>query len=132
MAAALAPFLAVVALSPLVLRRRVDRLASRASEALAELNAHAVDTVQGLAEVLAFQQEATRKATFLDLVRRHHRVRLPFFRGNVLEQNLVDRDFRGCPFIQAAAEYASPEHFRVAKHCLLMTYQMATLPSERP
>jgi ATP-binding cassette subfamily C protein CydCD len=90
LAAALVPFLAVVALSPLVLRRRVDRLASRASEALAELNAHAVDTVQGLAEVLAFQQEAARKATFLDLVRRHHRVRLPFFRDLTAQTAVVE------------------------------------------
>jgi ATP-binding cassette subfamily C protein CydCD len=90
LAAALMPFLAVVALSPLVLRRRVDRLASRASEALAELNAHAVDTVQGLAEVLAFQQETARKTTFLDLVRRHHRVRLPFFRDLTAQTAVVE------------------------------------------
>ncbi len=28
---------------------------------------------------------------------------------DVLEQHLGERDFRGCPFIKAAAEYASPE-----------------------
>ncbi len=79
LAAALLPFLAVVAASPFLLRKRVDELASRVREALGALNAHAVDTIQGLGEVLAFQQAAPRKKAFLDLVRRHHRVRIPFF-----------------------------------------------------
>ena len=90
LAAALAPFLALVALSPFVLRRRVDRFASRAREALAELNAHAVDTVQGLVEILAFEQAVPRKQVFLELVRRHHRVRLPFFRDLTAQAALVE------------------------------------------
>ena len=36
---------------------RIDRLGSRAREASGELNAHAVDSVQGLAEIVAFQHE---------------------------------------------------------------------------
>jgi len=90
LAAALAPFLVAVAISPLFLRSRIDRMASRAREALAELNAHAVDTVQGLIEVVAFQQGPARRARFLELVRRHHAVRLPFFRDLTLESALVE------------------------------------------
>jgi ATP-binding cassette subfamily C protein CydCD len=90
LAAALAPFLAAVALSPLLYRHRIDRLASRAREALGALNAHAVDTVQGLVEVLAFQQAEARGQDFLDLVRRHHRLRLPFFRDLTIQTALLE------------------------------------------
>ncbi len=80
LAAVLAPFLAAVALCPILLRRRIDRLAARAREALGALNAQAADSVQGLTELLAFQQAGARKARFLELVRRHHALRRPFFR----------------------------------------------------
>ena len=81
MAIALIPFLAIVALSPFLLRGRLDDLGSRDREALGDLNAFAVDTVQGMSEVLAFQQSETRSAAFLDRVRRHHEARLPFYRS---------------------------------------------------
>ena len=47
MALALVPFLAVVALSPFFARHRIDTLGSRAREAFGDMNAHAVDTIQG-------------------------------------------------------------------------------------
>ncbi len=78
-ALALAPFLAVTALAPFFMRRRIDRLGARAREALAELNAHAVDTIQGLAEILAFQQAERRGAEFVTRIMACHRLRLPFF-----------------------------------------------------
>lgn len=79
LALALSPFLIWVALSPFLMRKRIDRLASRAREVLGDLNAHAVDTVQGLAEVAAFQDEQRRGQDFLSKVREHHAMRLPFF-----------------------------------------------------
>ncbi|MFQ5958314.1 MAG: thiol reductant ABC exporter subunit CydC [Alphaproteobacteria bacterium] len=79
MALALVPFLALAALSPFFMRGRIDRLGSRAREALAELNAHAVDTIQGLAEIVAFQQAKRRGAEFVERIRACHRLRLPFF-----------------------------------------------------
>ena len=79
LALALAPFLALTALAPFFMRGRIDRLGSRAREALAELNAHAVDTIQGLAEIVAFQQSARRGADFVARIRACHRLRLPFF-----------------------------------------------------
>ncbi len=85
MALALAPFLLVVGLSPFFRRGRVDRLGSAAREALGELNAHAVDSIQGLTEVVAFQAEDRRGADFMALARRQITVRLPFFRELTLQ-----------------------------------------------
>ena len=59
-ALALAPFLLYAGLSPVLGRRRIDMLGARAREALGDLNAHAVDTVQGLAEIVAFRNAGAR------------------------------------------------------------------------
>ncbi len=80
MAIALIPFLAVVAISPFLLRRRIDNLGSEDREALGDLNAFVVDTVQGLGEVLVFQQSVARSEAFLQRVERHVDARLPFYR----------------------------------------------------
>jgi ATP-binding cassette subfamily C protein CydCD len=90
MAAALIPFLAAVMLSPFLMRRHVDEFASRAREALGELNAHAVDTIQGLNEIVAFQQAARRGAEFARLVHDHHRARLPFFRDLTVQMAMLE------------------------------------------
>ena len=88
LAAALAPILAVVVLSPFLARHRVDTLGSRAREALADLNAHAVDTIQGLGEIVAFERTPERRREFLALARRHVELRLPFFQSLTI-QNVV-------------------------------------------
>ena len=80
MAVALAPFLAVVAASPVLMRGRLDSLGSRDREALGDLNAYVVDTLQGLPEVLAFQQSGSRSDAFIGGVRTHLDTRLPFYR----------------------------------------------------
>ena len=79
MALALVPFLAVVALSPFFARHRIDTLGSRAREAFGHMNAHAVDTIQGLAEIIAFQRTGARAAEFVARIERHTGLRLPFF-----------------------------------------------------
>ena len=79
MALALVPFLAVVALSPFLGRHRIDMLGSRAREAFGDMNAHAVDTIQGLAEIIAFQRTRARAAEFVARIERHTGLRLPFF-----------------------------------------------------
>jgi len=79
MALALIPFLAVVAISPFLVRKRIDELGTRAQEAFGDLNAHAVDTVQGLSEILAFQQSAPRAAEFVERIERYTKLRLPFY-----------------------------------------------------
>ena len=79
MALALIPFLALVALSPFLARHRIDTLGSRAREAFGDMNAHAVDTIQGLAEIVAFQRTGIRAAEFVARIERHTGLRLPFF-----------------------------------------------------
>ena len=79
MALALLPFLAVVALSPFLARHRIDALGSRAREALGDMNAHTVDSIQGLAEIIAFQRAGARAAEFVARIERHTALRLPFF-----------------------------------------------------
>ena len=79
MALALLPFLALVALSPFLARHRIDALGSRAREALGDMNAHAVDSIQGLAEIVAFQRTGARTEEFVARIERHTALRLPFF-----------------------------------------------------
>jgi ABC-type multidrug transport system fused ATPase/permease subunit len=76
----LAPFLGYVALGPVWGRARIDRLSARAREAAGSLNAHAVDSIQGLAEVAAFQQEARRDTEFATRAHAYAQARMPFLR----------------------------------------------------
>jgi ATP-binding cassette subfamily B protein len=75
MALAVLPFLAYAALSPLLGRGHIDRLGAQSREAAAELNAHAVDSVQGLSEIVAFQQERARGRAFAERARAWVRAR---------------------------------------------------------
>src|SRR4029453_1526869 len=68
----------------------VDRLGSEAREAAGELGAFAVDSVQGLGEIVAFQQEEIRGARLDALSDQHIRLRLPFFRELTLQQSLLE------------------------------------------
>ena len=90
MAVALTPFLLIVGLSPFFMRHRIDSLGSRAREALGELNAHAVDTVQGLNEIVAFQEIDRRGQEFMERVHKHHQLRLPFFSDLTIQTSLVE------------------------------------------
>lgn len=89
-ALALLPFLLAVGLSPFLKRRRVDHLGSRAREAAGELGAYTVDSVQGLGEIVSFQNER-RRADGLDrLADRHIALRLPFFGELTKQQSLLE------------------------------------------
>ncbi len=90
LALALLPFLLAVGLSPFLMRRRVDRLGGLAREAAGELGAFAVDSVQGLGEIVAFQQEAARGDRLDALSQRHIGLRLPFFNELTLQQALLE------------------------------------------
>jgi ATP-binding cassette subfamily C protein CydCD len=90
LALALSPFLLLVGLSPFLARHRVDRAGSRSREALARLNAHAVETIQGLGEIVAFQQAERRGDEFDALARDHIRARWPFLRDITLQKVLLD------------------------------------------
>jgi ATP-binding cassette subfamily C protein CydCD len=90
LAAALMPFLAAVAMAPFFGRHRSDRLASDAREAAGELGAFAIDSVQGLGEIVAFQQEDIRGGHLDRLSDRHIRLRLPFFKDLTFQQSLLE------------------------------------------
>jgi ATP-binding cassette subfamily C protein CydCD len=90
LAMALLPFLLLVGMSPMLARRRIDRLGSQAREALALLNAHAVDTIQGLSEIIAFRQSGPRRAEFVATIQQHLQVRLAFFRDLTLQTAILE------------------------------------------
>ncbi len=90
LAAALVPFLLAVGLSPFMMRKRVDTLGSQAREAAGELGAFAVDSVQGLGEIVAFQQEDARGAKLDVLSQRHIGLRLPFFRELTTQHAILE------------------------------------------
>ena len=76
LAVALLPFLAYAALTPVIGRRRIDQLGASARAALGEIGAHVTETIQGLADLTAFQATARRRAEFMTLVRRYQQTRL--------------------------------------------------------
>lgn len=73
-ALALLPFLAYALVSPVRGRSKVDALGDKARHALGEMSAHATDTIQGLADLTAFQATGRRRDGFL-LVADRYRVR---------------------------------------------------------
>jgi len=89
-ALALLPFLLAVSASPFLMRKRVDRLGSEAREAAGELGAFAVDSVQGLGEIVAFQQEDARGRRLEALSERYIRLRLPFYGELTLQHTLLE------------------------------------------
>ncbi|MEM7122780.1 MAG: thiol reductant ABC exporter subunit CydC [Pseudomonadota bacterium] len=90
LALSLVPFLAIVVLSPFLMRKRLDKLGSRARESLGELNAFAVDSIQGLAEIIAFQQARRRGDIFVGLIHRVQNLRLSFYRDLTVQAALLE------------------------------------------
>src|SRR5216117_3009491 len=76
----LVPFLLYTALVPILGRARIDRLGSRAREASGDLNAHVVDTVQGLAEIVAYRRVNAWGEALGAKARRFYELRLPLLR----------------------------------------------------
>src|SRR5215469_15211470 len=85
LALVLLPFLVYAALTPVLSRARIDRLSSRAREVSGDLNAHAVDSVQGLAETVAFQRVAARGLEQAAKAKEYLEARLPFLRDLTLQ-----------------------------------------------
>src|SRR6185369_17919104 len=90
LALALLPFLVAVGLSPFLMRKRVDRLGSKAREAAGELGAFAIDSVKGLGEIVAFQQENRRGDKLNQLSQNHIELRLPFFRELTMQHAILE------------------------------------------
>ncbi|MBV8121286.1 MAG: ABC transporter ATP-binding protein, partial [Alphaproteobacteria bacterium] len=55
---------------------RIDRLGAQARDALGLLGAYVTETIQGLADLVAFQAVAGRRRTFMGLVRDYQKIRL--------------------------------------------------------
>jgi ATP-binding cassette subfamily B protein len=89
-ALALLPFLAWAALTPVLARSRIDRLGSRAREVSGDLTAHAVDSVQGLAEIVAFRHVRARGEEFGAKAREYLRVRMPFLHDLALQTSFQE------------------------------------------
>ncbi len=79
-ALALLPFLAYALVSPVRGRRKVDALGDKARQALGEMSAHATDTIQGLADLTAFQATGRRRDQFLEVADRYRVRRLAILR----------------------------------------------------
>ena len=75
LAAVLVPYLAWAGLAPLFARGKIDELAGEARGTLGQLGAHLTETIQGLAELSAFQAIARRRAVFLADTARYQRRR---------------------------------------------------------
>jgi ATP-binding cassette subfamily C protein CydCD len=80
LALVLVPFLVYTALLPVLGRSRIDRLSSRAREASGDLDAHVVDTVQGLGEIVAYGRVRAWGEALAAKARRFYDLRLPFLR----------------------------------------------------
>ena len=89
-AAALLPFLIAVGLSPFLMRGSVDRLGSKAREASGELGAYAIDSIQGLGEIITFQAEERRAKGFDRLADMHIALRIPFFKQLTFQHSLLE------------------------------------------
>jgi ATP-binding cassette subfamily C protein CydCD len=76
LAIVLLPFLAWAAAAPIRGRRHIDRLGAAARQALGLLGAHLAETIQGLADLLAYSASAARREAFLGMVRRYQADRL--------------------------------------------------------
>ena len=75
-ALALLPFVLFAALAPVVMRSKIDQLGAEARDALGLLGAYVTETIQGLADLVAFQAVAGRRRGFIELVRGYQRIRL--------------------------------------------------------
>ena len=82
---ALAPFLALLALSPFLAQKRSDRLGGAVRRELGQLNAHLVDSVQGMREVLSFGHEEQRTASVLARSLRLAKAQLAFHKDQALQ-----------------------------------------------
>ncbi|HEY8289708.1 MAG TPA: ABC transporter ATP-binding protein, partial [Acetobacteraceae bacterium] len=90
LAIVLAPFLLYAGASPIFGRRRIDALGSAARGALGTIGAYATETIQGLAELTAFNAAGRRREGFAAAVRQYQAMRLSLladltFQANALE-----------------------------------------------
>jgi ATP-binding cassette, subfamily B, bacterial len=79
-ALALLPFVLFAGLAPVLTRARIDQLGAQARDALGLLGAYVTETIQGLADLVAFQAVGSRRRGFMEVVRGYQRIRLELLR----------------------------------------------------
>ena len=82
---ALAPFLVLLAASPFLAQKRSDRLGGAVRRELGQLNAHLVDSIQGMREVASFGHEKHQIASVLAKSLRLARAQLAFHKDQALQ-----------------------------------------------
>ena len=85
---ALAPFLVLLAASPFLAQKRSDRLGGAVRRELGHLNAHLVDSIQGMREVASFGHEKHQIASVLANSLRLARAQLAFHKDQALQASL--------------------------------------------
>ncbi len=85
---ALAPFLVLLALSPFMAQKRSDRLGGAVRRELGQLNAHLVDSIQGMREIVAFGHEKRQLASVLANSLKLARAQLAFHRDQAVQASL--------------------------------------------
>lgn len=86
----LLPFLFLVALTPFYANKTLDRVASRSRQQLGEINAHMVDSVQGMREIVAFGHEEQRLAEVQENQRKFAAYRITFFKHLTLQKIAIE------------------------------------------
>jgi ATP-binding cassette, subfamily B, bacterial len=90
LALVLAPFLLYAGASPLLGRRRIDRLGSAARGALGLIGAYATETIQGLSEIVMFGAGERRRDGFMRAVRAYQSLRLSLLADLSLQAAALD------------------------------------------
>ncbi|MDE0030173.1 MAG: ABC transporter ATP-binding protein [Deltaproteobacteria bacterium] len=85
---ALAPFLVLLALSPFMAQKRSDKLGGAVRRELGQLNAHLVDSIQGMREIVAFGHEKRQLASVLANSLKLARAQLAFHRDQAVQASL--------------------------------------------
>jgi ATP-binding cassette subfamily C protein CydCD len=127
LAVALLPFLLYAAASPLVRRGRIDRLGSRARELSGDLSAHAVDSIQGIGEIVAFQREHARGEELGARARAYLDARMPFLADLTREHTMHEAvtGLGGLAIIAAGASLVAAGTLDAAMLPLLTLLAMA-------
>ncbi|MEE8158030.1 MAG: thiol reductant ABC exporter subunit CydC [Dehalococcoidia bacterium] len=86
----LLPFLILVALTPFQANKTLDRVASQSRQQLGEINAHMVDSIQGMREIVAFGHEEMRLDEVTENQRKFAAYRIRFFKHVTLQKVAIE------------------------------------------
>jgi ATP-binding cassette subfamily B protein len=90
MALALSPFLLAVAVSPFIAQKRSERLGTELRHQLGDVHAHMVDSIQGLREISAFGQGASRSEEMVRNGWRYAHIQLRFLKERAFQISFIE------------------------------------------